>query len=129
MAITATIALSKASVMVNQPVSAALTISNSGGSPVQVNSVTPFTRATGSSDPTTYNSGVALGQALAANGQNLTVPASGSLTLPFQVVPFSTTGTGTMDVFALVQTSDGANTEPTPATLTVTPFYQASPIG
>lgn len=125
---TATIVLSTANSKINQPVSATLTISNSGLTDVTVLSVTPLMRFTGSTDPTTYNTGVALGQVALGPGQNVTVPASGTLKMAFGVDAFAPStgpmgaGSGTYDVLAEIRTSDGSTFRPTAATLEVDPL-------
>ena len=133
MAMTATIALQHASVQVNQKNSASLAISNSGPSDINVLSITPLVRMTGSSDPTTYNSAVALGEPDLGPGVPITVPAGGSLTFAFGVTGFAPTtnrvdtGSGTYDVLAEVRTSDGSEFRPTPAVLTVHPLPSTQP--
>lgn len=133
MAMTATIALRYASQQINQPNKASLTISNSGSADVNVLSITPLTRMTGSSDPTTYNSAVGLGAPDLGPGINITVPAGGSLVFAFGVTGFAPTtnrvdtGTDTYDVLAEVRTSDGATFRPSAATLTVHPLPNTQP--
>lgn len=133
MAITATIALSKSTVQINQPLQAVVTISNSGASDVNVQAVTPLIKMTGSSDPTPYNTAVAAGQPDLGPGVNVTVPASGSLAVSFPLTAFAPTtgplgaGSGSYDVLCEIQTSDGSETRPTAATLTVNPLPDTQP--
>lgn len=131
MAITATISLSPTTVNVNTPTVATLTVSNSGGSAVNVTSVTPDARLTGGlySVPP----GVAFGLVPLGPGAPVSVAASGSLVLTFPVIFFAPSGSlslsggvvvasTTYDVAATIYTSDGAITAPTAATVTVNPI-------
>lgn len=125
MAITATIALSSATCVAEQKVTATLTVSNSGAATVLVTgiapSVTPHSATNGS--VSVGIGGVALGGAFTS-----TVAASGSTKFSFDVVPHapitsynigSEPSSFVYDVGAVIATSDGSLTSPTVATLTV----------
>lgn len=117
MAMSATIALSSATAKINQVITATLTISNSGGSPVNVTSIQPVLKLTGapSNDFPAANAGVAsLGP-----GENVTVPAGGTLVMPFGAVFFASSGSTTYDVGAVCQSNDGSIFSPTAATVTI----------
>lgn len=124
MAMTATIALSKSTVLVNQPTMASVTVSNSSGSPVNMLGIQPIVTVTGSS-PVQNVGAAGLGVVDLGPGTNVTVPAGGSLVFTFGVVAFfpSTgllgTGSGTYSVSAQCSSADGSNFAPTAATLTV----------
>ena len=121
MAITATITLNHSSITVNQVSIATVTVSNSGGSAVNVLAITPVCTVTATGQPATGSIGVAdLGP-----GTTVAVPAAGSLTFAFGVAfpapsngLLGTTG-GTYKVGCLVSSADGSNVAPTAATLTV----------
>lgn len=147
MAITASIALTPAAAKTLQKVAAVLTINNSAGTAVLVTGVTPYADAGGSN--TSQAVSVEVGQPPTGPGENITVPASGALTMEFDVIgmgpqvptyttnPFGSPGQGgativnlpplampqssTYDIGATVYTNDGAITIATTATLTVTP--------
>lgn len=121
MAITATIALTPSSVAAgaSAPVTATLTISNSGSDDVTVRSVIPIATPHGLT-----NGSVPIGVGTPALGPNqrLLVPASGSLVMTFGLVVHGPQADGThyYDIGAEVLTSDGSITRPTVATLTAT---------
>lgn len=121
----ATISLSPTTCSVNQNIVATLTISNSGGSAVLITGCTPNAIFTGA---TTYTPACALGTVDLDPNANLTVPASGSLIIPFGVVFFSPStgpigaGSGTYSVSATISGSDGSVFAPTAATVTVNPI-------
>lgn len=127
MAMSATIALTESTVLINQTVHAVATISNSGGSDVLVISFQPQAQLTGSPIPE-YNAGLAVSSPAIGAGQNVTVPAGGSLKLACQYIFFSPStgpigaGSNTYDCGALIQTNDGSIFAPTPATVTVNPL-------
>jgi len=123
MSMSATIALSSTKVAVNQKLTATLTISNSGATNVSVTSVQPITNYTGGPQEPV---GCALGDVPTGPGYPQIVVASGTLAVPFDVVFFYQStgvaggGSGTYDIGALIQTSDGSVFKPTAATATVT---------
>lgn len=126
MAITATIALNPTSgVQIEAPVTATVTVSNSGGSPVNVNEIVPRINFTGDTGPENQCS-VSAQRAL-INPANQVVPAGGSTKYNFQVkfhgpsTKVDDSGSGTYDVSCDVAASDGSNTTPTAATITVHP--------
>lgn len=127
MALSATIAVSPSTVLINQNSVATLTISNSGGANVNVTGVSPQVVFTGAPNYE-INGGVAVSNVPLSAGTNVVVPAGGSLILPFNVVCFSPStgpigaGSGTYNVGAVCQTSDGSVFSPTAATLTVNPL-------
>lgn len=144
MAITASIAMSSATIKTLQKSTATITVSNSGGSTVYVTAVEPYATVT-SATPTT--TAVQLGRPNTGPGMTLSVAASGTLALPFDVVPMApnvnvydsnpwpSAGVGGVaitplqpesnpaqivyDIGAFVYTSDGSATKATTATLTV----------
>lgn len=126
MAMTATISTNPSSTAVTeQTVTAILVISNSGTVPVTVTSVQPTVQLTSSSAPT-INSGVSIGVINTGPNSNLTVPASGSLTItwPLSIHGPSTTyatqsGSNTYSIGATVYSNDGSVFAPTASTLTV----------
>jgi hypothetical protein len=121
MAITATIALTPSSVAAgaSEPVTATLTISNSGTDDVIVRSVIPISEPNGST-----KGSVPIGMGMPAIGPNqrLIVPAAGSLVMTWGLVVHGPQAAGTVyyDIGAEVLTSDGSITRPTVATLTAT---------
>lgn len=127
MAMTATLVVSPATVIINQAISCSLTVSNSGGAAVNVLSVQPNAIVHGSS-PVDYVEASALGVVNLGPGAVVTVPASGSVVYGFSVVFFAPStgpigaGTGTFDIGALVSTSDGSNFTPTAQSVTVNPI-------
>src|SRR5512136_2582759 len=122
MAITATLALTSGGgtqVVANQPATFYVTISNSGASDVTVTGLNTVVTAPGAI--------IARGHGATGPQTNITVPASGSLSLPVSVVYPSPTMTGTVaapfaysPTFVQVSTSDGAVT----ATQTMNVFVQ-----
>lgn len=127
MAMTATISLSPSTVLINQPVNAALTVSNSGGAAVTMTSIVPLVYATGLTAATSAVS-CGIGEAPLGPGQVISVPASGSVIFPFSVVFFAPStgpigaGNGTFSIGAACQSNDGSNFAPTAATVTVNPI-------
>lgn len=129
MAITATIAVSSATVVTEQKVTARVTISNSGAYPVNVTEVIPLVRLTGSTAPD-YGTGVALGKVDTGPNTNLVIQPSGSLVLTYGIRfhgpstasasnLYDGSGSNTFDVGATVYTDDGSVTSPTATTITV----------
>jgi hypothetical protein len=121
MAITATIAVSPSSVAagVSPPVNVVLTVSNSGADDVNITSITPIV------EPTSDTKGsvpVSMGVPPLGPGRNVTVPAGGSLVVPWSLSVHGPQYRGTVyyDVGAIVKTSNGSTTVPTVATLTST---------
>jgi hypothetical protein len=127
MAMTATLAISPSTVIINQPVACSLTVSNSGGSAVNVLSAQGNVIVHGSSPPDAVES-CAIGVINLGPGAVVTVPASGSVTYGFSVVFFSPStgpigaGSGTFDIGALISASDGSNFVPTAQQVTVNPI-------
>lgn len=125
MAISATLTLTPTTVLINQQITCFLTVSNSGGAAVNVVGAHATAIFTGN---TLTAPAVALGVINLGPGSITTVPASGSISFMFNVVFFAPStgpigaGTGTYSVGAVVSTSDGANTSPTAATVTVNPL-------
>lgn len=123
MALTATIALAQTPIAYNQKSSANVTVSNSGGADVTIVTLQPEfvpDRQFAASDlPKGF-------------GQTFTVPASGSVVVPFDYVIFSPQVAengnlsqsipATYTVGCNIITSDGSSFSPTPATLTITPI-------
>lgn len=99
---------------------ATVTVSNSGGSAVNLLSCLLTTCITGNSfalDKTSF----AAGDAPLSAGFPVAVPASGSLVLRIPIIYFQPSGSTTFDVSANLISSDGSNFSPSsPATITVT---------
>ena len=128
---TAAIVLTPDESQINQPIRCSLTLTNAGLSSVSVLSITPLVRMTGSTDPTTYNTGVALGAPDLGPGVPLDIPAGESRTFAFGATSFAPTtedpNPGTYDVLAEVRMSDGEEIRPTPAVWTVNPLPPTQP--
>lgn len=126
MAITAAITLSSSTATAGQKVAATCTVTNSGSTSVNVISVTPKLPA---HSGTAGSTSAALGQPPLLPGMTTAVAGSnGTLALTFDVIahaPVTSYNVGAepssfaYDVGATVYTSDGAITEATTATLTV----------
>lgn len=129
MAMTATIALGSATLLVDKKTKATLTISNSGSSVVNVTGVSPYAVYTGAASNDTPP--VTLGAVPTGPGSTVAVPASGSITMSFDVIPFEPStgpigaGSGTYGIGARITSSDGSNFIPTVATLTCNPLPAA----
>lgn len=120
MAMTATISANTATAKVNKEVVLTLTVSNSGGSAINLTNVTPTCIQTGapSNDPAPANFGLApLGP-----GLPISVPASGSLVLKYGVVFFGPGYGTTYSIGAICNSSDGSVFSPTAATVTVSSY-------
>ncbi|GEM_PF-5355794 len=126
MAITATISLSATTISKQQKTTATLTVSNSGGSAINVTGIQPRAYLTGSSPPEPV--GAAIGVPALGPGMNVSVPASGSLVFSFDYTFAAPStgangqGSGTYSCDAVVYTADGSVTVPTAATVTVNPL-------
>ncbi len=127
MSMSATIAVSPSTVKINQIVHATLTVSNSSTSTaVSVTSVTPRCNITGGA--VGEHQAASLGVVQLGPGTVVSVPATGSITFPFNVVFFSPStgpigaGVNTWDVLATVIASDGSVFAPSAATVTVNPL-------
>lgn len=120
MAMTATIDVSPATCEVNFPLVATVTISNSGGSAINVTSITLNSKLTGA--PSNDYAACALGQPFLGGGATISVPASGSLTFKMGVVFFRDSGSTTYDVGAICTSSDGSVFSPTADTVTVSTY-------
>jgi hypothetical protein len=131
MALSATISLAQTPISFNQQSSANVTISNSGGSAVSVVTLSPQILA--SSAPSYETNTSSRSSSLPKGfGQQFSVPASGSVVVPFNFVVFSpqvamnsqesqSVGT-TYSISCNIETSDGSAFAPaSPATLTITP--------
>jgi hypothetical protein len=126
MAITAAITLSSATAYPNQRVGVTCTVSNSGGSSVNVTGIRPTICPTGVKVESVAAVG---GLAPIGPGMTVAVAASGTLAISWQSVAFAPQpGNGpnpanpnsfVYDVGAIVTTSDGAVTVATTTTLTV----------
>ncbi len=128
MAMTATIASIPASTaVIGQPITMVLTISNSSGSAVHMTNIAPYALATGATNPT-INTPVSFGPINFGPNANLTVPASGSLSLSFQAT-FHAPSSGvlseiaqTYSIGATCYSDDGSVFIPTADTITVNNF-------
>jgi hypothetical protein len=123
MALTATIALAQTPISFNQKSTANVTISNSGGSPVNVVSLAPQV------EPRRQTIVSLLPQGFAPQ---YVVPAGGSVVVPFDYIcltpqvaengNLSQSVPTTYTVGCNIITSDGSSFAPTPATQTITPI-------
>jgi hypothetical protein len=126
MALSATIALTESVVNINQPVHGVVTISNSGASNLLLISFVPRARLTGSTGE--LNIGMAVSAPAIGAGQNVTIPAGGTLAISCQYIFFSPStgtaglGSNTYSCGANLLGSDGSNFFPTMATVTVNPL-------
>ena len=124
MAITATISASPSTVVTEQKCTAIVTISNSSAFPVNVTAMNGTALPTGASG-TNYNTGVAVGVINTGPSANLTIGASGSLVLTFDLkfhgpsTGYLSDGANTYSVSAIIYTDDGSVTVPTATTVTV----------
>ena len=116
MAMTATISASPTTALVNQPVALTVTVSNSGGSALNVTSLRGYALPTGGSQPGRVSAN--FGKAPLGPGETVSVAASGSQTFLMYVVFFAPSVT-TFDVGCYCQASDGSQFEPTVCTVTV----------
>jgi len=127
MAITATIALTPSTVVRGQVSNAAVTVNNASASPVTVTLLEPTAQPSGGGTPQTTQ--VALGRPAISQGQNITVPGSGSAVFNFGMVATGPNGsssgfptapsTQTVVIGAQVAVSDGSVATATTANLTV----------
>lgn len=128
MSLSATLSLSASTLIINQPVTAFVTVSNSGGSVVNINSFTPLVTVTSGAIGTI--AACATGVVDLGPGATIGVPASGSLSFMFNVVFFAPStgpigaGTGTYSISANIVGSDGEVVQPTAATITINPIAQ-----
>jgi hypothetical protein len=131
MAISASLALAETPIAYNQQSSANVTISNSGGSAVTVVDLQPQILA--SSAPSYQTNVNSSSSSLPKGfGQVFSVPASGSVVVPFSYCIFSpqVAENGNLDqsvpatysIGCNIITSDGSSTAPSPQTLTITPI-------
>lgn len=118
MALSATLALSLASVQISQPTIATVVISNSGGSPVNLVNCQPTVIQHGGSPQSSWIP-FAAGNMLDGLAGSIQVPASGSLTLLIPYVFFQPSSS-TYDVSVNLTTSDGSFFSPSASQVTVT---------
>lgn len=122
MAMTASISLAQSTATVNQDILATLTVSNSGGSAVNVTSINPTIVQT--------SGGAGILSAASACDQNslaqagpltsVSVAAAGSTLFQFTVKAFAPSTNGsTYSVGAIITSDDGSVFSPTAATVTV----------
>src|SRR5271166_3339654 len=133
MALSATISLAQNPIGYNQKSNAVVTISNSGGSPVNLTSMKPQILATGAPSYQTDIDSKHSGPGLSGFAPAQVVPAGGSLVTNFSYVIFSpqVVSNGnlsqsvptTYSISANIITSDGSSFATSPAqTLTITPI-------
>jgi len=121
MAITATISVSPSAVQVNQKVTCTITVSNSGPSAVTIVGIRPYANFTG--DAKDASTSVAYGTPNLSAGATTSVAASGSTVFPLDVTFFApssgllSTGSGTYDMNAFIQDSEGSYISCTAAAL------------
>jgi hypothetical protein len=112
MAITATISLSPSAVQINQKMTATITVSNGDASAVTVEGIRLHASYTGGTQPGFIPA--AYGTPNLSAGATTSVAASGTQTFPVDLVFHAPStgllsdGSGTFDVNAYVQTSDGS---------------------
>lgn len=123
MAMSATISCSPSAVQINQKVTATVTIANSGSSSVNVVGIRLHATYTGGSQP--GNVAVAYGTPNLSAGATVSVAASGSQVFPVDLTFFAPStgllslGSGTYDVIAYCQGSDGSYFAPSAALVSV----------
>lgn len=125
MAVTASIAVSDATLTAGQKTTVTLTVSNSGGAAVLVTGIQPTVTPNGLSSQAVA---VAIGQPMWGAAFSQSVAASGSTTFSWEIVPNApTTSYGlampasyVYSIGATVYTNDGSITVATPTTVTVT---------
>jgi hypothetical protein len=129
MALTATIAVTPTVTTINESVNAAITVSNSGGSPVNIVFCQLKSKLTGSTAPGT-NTVCATSQPVPLIGQPMVVPAGGSVILPGTYIFFAPSLSlggvvTTYDCGGTLQTSDGSVFNIAPAaTVQINPLPQ-----
>lgn len=131
MALSATLSLSQTPISFNQKSTANVTVSNSGGSAVSITSLKIIILATGAptyeTDINSKSSGLPKGF-----GQQFSVPAGGSVVIPFDYLIYSpqvvesgnldqSVGT-TYSIGCYLMGSDGSLFSPSPQTQTITPI-------
>jgi hypothetical protein len=127
MALSASITVTPTVTTINEPVNAAITVSNSGANPVNVVFCQLKSKLTGS---TVANTNAATSQPVPLIGQPMTVPAGGSVVLPGTYIFFSPSISlggvvTTYDCGGTIQTSDGSVFNITPAaTVQINPLPQ-----
>ena len=123
MAMTATITCSPSAVLINQKVTATITVANSGPSAVTVQGISLNAIYTGATRPAP--GAVAYGTANLSAGATTTVAASGSTIFPMDLTFFAgstgllSDGNGTYSVIPYITTSDGSYFSATAATVSV----------
>lgn len=123
MAMTATISCSPSTVQIGQKITATITVSNSGSSAVTVTGIQLYANYTG--DSLAPHTSVSYGQPNLSAGATTSVAASGSQVFPVDLTFFApstgllSAGSGTFDVGAQIQSSDGSYFHPTATTVTV----------
>jgi hypothetical protein len=129
--VTATIAVSPSTVQVGQKVTATVSFTSTVNSAVTVTGMEPYAIITGASFP--MPASVAYGiPNLQANNSAISIAASGTATIPFDLTFFApstgllSNGSNTYDVGCQCQTSDGSVFHPTAATVTVNNITFAS---
>lgn len=141
MAMSATIALNKATMVINDVVNVALTLTNTASTAVTVTAINPFCLSTGDSNTGVRNDpALKFGVVNMGPNSNLTVNGnSGTLVLTYSLTAYasssspgipagsvnsatqnrSVNSTNTYDIGATCYTSDGSVFQPTVTTLTV----------
>jgi hypothetical protein len=123
MAMTATISCSPSAVQINQKVTATITVSNDGASSVNVQGIRLYANYTGGGNAP--QTSVAYGQPNLSAGATVSVAASGSTVFPVDLVFFAPStgllgaGSGTFDVSAQINSSDGSVFAPTATLVSV----------
>lgn len=127
MALTETMAVSSATAKYGQPITATVTVSNSGGGSVNILSIDPIVVATSGS--TIRSVPVAVGVPPTGQGSTVAVAASGTLALSWTLVfhhPYkgnteteAEKSSQVYDVGCIVYGADGSISSPTVTTVTV----------
>jgi|SRR5271165_4283401 len=123
MTLSASVSMVPSSLSFNNPSTALVTVSNSGGSNVKLVSLTPIVNSDGSK-------GTAVSSInLQAPNASVVVPATGSVIVPFQIVCWAPQGPNlsslspsVYSIGANLITSDGSSFSATPANLTINPL-------
>lgn len=118
MSLSATIALSQSSGSIHTPINAVVTVSNSGGSPINITTILPQIMATSDSEPedaASYSTREAM-----ITPYNTSVPAGGSSIFNFATVFHKPSTNTTYTVGCMICGADGSIIFPSAATVTIT---------
>lgn len=130
MALTAAVTLTPATALINQDVKCTLTITSTSSTTATVSYVTPTSIFTGATAPMPSSAGV--GVVNLGAGATVTIAASGTLVVPFDMVFFAPStgplgaGFGTYSIGAIIGFSDGSSISATTGAVFVNPIALAS---